>query len=265
MDRLTWLRSFLALAIFLAVARCSPAQTSVRVVQVYVALADNQHQGIVPVPAKLGDGDAPASNLYWGAAFGVKTYFRGSRDWELVYAKPGPTSSILERCVFRYRTRAIYLVADAYRGSEIRQALTDFLSAAAGLHRESLSLTNNRSTLVLTIGGGADLVAYVGHDAFMDFQIEPIHGTRGKPSRPVIVLACDSKYFFAPYLKETGASPLLWTTGLMAPEAYTLKAAIDGWIADEDGESIRSHAAEAYNKYQHCGSLAALHLFATGW
>ena len=42
-----------------------------------VALADNDHQGIVPVPRQLGDGDDPANNLYWGARYGVKTYFRG--------------------------------------------------------------------------------------------------------------------------------------------------------------------------------------------
>jgi hypothetical protein len=29
----------------------------------------------------------------------------------------------------------------------------------------------------------------------------------------------------------------------MAPEAYTLKAALDGWIAGEDDEAIRQRAA----------------------
>jgi phage-related baseplate assembly protein len=51
----------------------------------------------------------------------------------------------------------------------------------------------------------------------------------------------------------------------MAPEAYTLKAALDGWIAGEDDEAIRQRAAQAYDKYQKCGSRAALRLFATGW
>src|SRR5271156_5644071 len=100
---------------------CASAQSVVRVVHVFVALADNQHQGIVPVPAKLGDGDAPASNLYWGAAFGVKSYFRASSDWMLLSSAPGPKPAILERCVFRHRDDAVYLVADAYRGSQIRE------------------------------------------------------------------------------------------------------------------------------------------------
>ena len=49
----------------------------------------------------------------------------------------------------------------------------------------------------------------------------------------------------------------------MAPEAYTLKAALDGWIAQEDDEAIRRRAAQAYDKYQKCGSRAALRLFVT--
>src|SRR5204862_4069337 len=44
------------------------------VVHVVVALCDNAHQGIVPVPKRLGDGRDPASNLYWGARYGVRSY-----------------------------------------------------------------------------------------------------------------------------------------------------------------------------------------------
>jgi hypothetical protein len=51
----------------------------------------------------------------------------------------------------------------------------------------------------------------------------------------------------------------------MAPEAYTLRSAIDSWIAGGNPQEIRQHAADAYDKYQHCGSRAALRLFATGW
>jgi len=51
----------------------------------------------------------------------------------------------------------------------------------------------------------------------------------------------------------------------MAPEAYTLKSALDGWIAGETGEQIRERAAAAYDKYQRCGLKAARRLMATGW
>ena len=44
------------------------------IVQVSVALADNKNQWIVPVPAAIGDGQDPSTNLYWGARYGLKTY-----------------------------------------------------------------------------------------------------------------------------------------------------------------------------------------------
>jgi hypothetical protein len=83
--------------------------------------------------------------------------------------------------------------------------------------------------------------------------------------REVIILACASKQYFGEPLMRTGARPLLWTTGLMAPEAYVLKAAVDGWVNREDGASVRSRAAKAYNAYQNCGLTGATRLFATGW
>ena len=248
---------------FLAVT--SVSRGSPRVVHVFVALADNQHQGIIPVPPALGNGRDPQRNLYWGAAYGVKTYFKAGKDWELVWSGRGTKSAILERCVFKSGKNDVYLVADAYEGSQIKLAVTDFLSAAAGVTKEKVSVHMHSQEVPIAIAGDADLVVYVGHDAFMDFQIPTIAGTRGDKTRQTIVLACASKSFFSPYIRQTGAEPLLWTTGLMAPEAYTLKAALDGWVAHEDNEAIRRRAAQAYDRYQKCGARAALKLFATNW
>ncbi|HKV63385.1 MAG TPA: hypothetical protein VJO16_15850 [Candidatus Acidoferrum sp.] len=249
---------FVVVALFL-LATASAGECSSRVVHVFVALADNQHQGIVPVPAALGNGSDPQRNLYWGAAFGVKTFFKASDEWQVLSCSRRPKSAILERCVFKNRTEDVFLVADAYRGSEIKLAVTDFLSAAAGAKSEKV----NAGDVAIAAGGAADLVAYIGHDALMDFQIPPIAGVKGNKPRLAIILACASKAFFSPYLRLTGAEPLLWTTGLMAPEAYTLKAALNGWIANESDEAIRHRAAQAYDKYQKCGARAALRLFAT--
>jgi hypothetical protein len=235
------------------------------VVHVFVALADNQHQGIVPVPAALGNGRDPLRNLYWGAAFGVKTYFKASREWGLIWSGRGPKDAILERCVFKNSQEDVFLIADAYEGSQIKSAVTDFLSAAAGISSDKIFVKMNTAEVPLAIGGGADLTVYVGHDAFMDFRASPVAGTKGGKLRRTIVLACASRSYFAPYIRETGAQPLLWTTGLMAPEAYTLKAALDGWIALEDDEAIRQRAARAYDRYQKCGPRSALKLFTTSW
>ncbi|MGY6648706.1 hypothetical protein [Wenyingzhuangia sp. IMCC45574] len=57
----------------------------------------------------------------------------------------------------------------------------------------------------------------------------------------------------------------MWTTHLMAPEAYTLKAALDGWMLNESGKQIDERAAQAYHKYQKCGIKGARNLFATGY
>ena len=254
--------AFELLAILLpALAR--ETQASPRVVHVFVALADNQHQGIVPVPAALGNGSDPARNLYWGAAFGVKTFFKASKEWELLSCGRASKDAILDRCIFKSHAEDVFLVADAYEGSQIKMAVTDFLSAAAGISKEKIPVKTHAAEISLSVAGDADLVVYVGHDAFMDFQIQPITGTKGSKLRRTIVLACASKPYFGPYIRQTGASPLLWTTGLMAPEAYTLKAALDGWMAQEDDQAIRRRAAQAYDKYQRCGVAAAMRLFAT--
>jgi hypothetical protein len=234
-----------------------------RVAYVIVALCDNVNQGIVPVPAALGNGDDPARNLYWGARFGVKTHFNASREWRAVGAFENPAPKILERVVYRHRTLDAYLVADAYRGAEIRQATADFFNVASG--NLNPTFDDGGKTYGLGSGAAAHLVAYVGHDGLMDFQLPSLPKRRDEVRRDAVVLACVSKRYFAAGLRETGARPLVWTTNLMAPEAYVLKAALDGWLAREDGESVRLRTAKAYDKYQNCGLKAAQGLFATGW
>lgn len=111
----------------------------------------------------------------------------------------------------------------------------------------------------------ADLLVYVGHDGLMDFSPEKKFQGETSAKREVMVLACASKQYFGPGLRPTGAEPLLLTTNLMAPEAYTLEAPIEGWIAGESGSQIRQRAEAAYAKYQKISQGAALRLFATGW
>jgi len=243
-------------------------KNSVTVIQVFVALCDNVHQGIVPVSATLGNGDDAARNLYWGAAFGVKTFFTKSKDWRIVECQPGPDDGqfIIERCVFKRRDRDAFLVADAYRGSEIRRATQNFLQAAAGQPAETITTPSiDGRAYSLHLGGSARLIAYTGHDGLMDFRLTSPPKKLDDEERDAIILACASKSYFAGALRLTGAKPLLWTTNLMAPEAYILAAAVDGWLKQETDEQIRSRAAKAYDQYQHCGQRSANNLFATGW
>ena len=243
----------------------SPAAiNTVRVIHVFVALCDNVNQGIVPVSATLGNGENPATNLYWGAAFGVKTYFYRSKEWELVWQSK-PQTEVLERLVFKHRNSDVYMIADAYRGKEIKKTTVDFLESAAGRAGETLNVTTRQGDINLHTHGSADLVAYIGHNGLMDFDLQITPIGRDARQRRAIILACASKQYFDKPLIPTGATPLLWTTNLMAPEAYVLSAAIDGWANKESDEAVRARAAAAYHKYQNCGLKAANRLFATGW
>ncbi len=262
-DLFRW--SALALLLCLVTLPGVRSQEAARTVHVFVALADNVNQGIVPVPAKLGNGADPEHNLYWGAAGGVKTFFARSREWQLVLQQQRPKPGILERCVFKHRNANVYVIADAYQGDRIQQAIQDFLGAAAGAGRENVTFRSGANDTVIAAGGNANLIAYIGHDGFMDFQLADLPRQTNPAHREAIILACASKAYFAEPLRSTGAYPLLWTTGLMAPEAYTLKDALDGWILRESNEQIRQRAAMAYDKYQKCGLKGARRLLVSGW
>jgi len=248
-------------------AESKAEQNPFPVIHVFVALCDNVHQGIVPVAPSLGNGDDASRNLYWGAAFGYKTFFSKSRDWQLVSAQPGPYNAqfVIERVVLKRRDRDVFLVADAYRGSEILRATVNFLQSAAGEPGETINVTVDQKSYTLHLHGAADLVAYAGHDGLMDFRLPAFPKKRDEKQRDAIILACASKSYFGDALRATGASPLVWTTNLMAPEAYILAATLDGWLNHESDEKIRLRAAKAYDQYQRCGIKSANTLFATGW
>src|SRR5688572_14812905 len=220
----------------------------VKTIHVFVALCDNKYQGIVPVPSKIGNGQDPAGNLYWGAAYGVKTFFKKSGEWKLIESKKNPAANILERILFKHKTKNIYLLADAYDGQFIKQTTIDFLLACAG--NGFTSIKDNG--IEIPFGGAADILAYVGHDGLMDFSLPNEFENENSEDRKAIMLACKSKQYFSSHIKNTGVEPLLWTTGLMAPEAYILHDALNKWIDTGDPALTRIAAANAYAKYQNC-------------
>ncbi len=99
----------------------------------------------------------------------------------------------------------------------------------------------------------------------MDFQLTEKFQNSDNSKRDVIILACYSKEFFSPHLKAANVNPLVWTTGLMCPEAYTVHDAITGYVNKESNEGVRKRAALAYSKYQKCSEKAARNLLVTGW
>lgn len=231
-------------------------------IHVIVALCDNKYQGIVKVPPAIGNGQSPATNLYWGAAYGVKTFFSGkSSDWKLIHIQKQVSDTVLERLLFKHKTKPVYLMADAYNGKYIKKATENMLEYASG--NMVVKMTSDNKPL--SFGGASDIICYTGHDGLMDFSIDRDFKKRDNKSRSTIVLACYSKRYFSSHLKATGAIPLVWSTGLMAPEAYILHDALRSKLNNENETRVQDAAAKAYSKYQKCSIQAAKKLLVTGW
>ncbi|MCW3102455.1 MAG: hypothetical protein JWO09_895 [Bacteroidetes bacterium] len=231
-----------------------------KIIHVFVALCDNESQGIVPVPKKIGNGNDPDNNLYWGCGYGVRTFFKAAAEWRMVSKRKSVSSDILERCIFKHITKDVYMVADAYKGDHIKKCNEDFFRSSSGNSTDTVMLKEQVLNLQT-----AQLVCYVGHDGLMDFSIDNYPVQKDNAKKDVMILACASKLYYKNGIKAAGATPVLWTTNLMCPEAYTLKAAIDGWLLNESGAQIHLRAAEAYDQYLKCGIKGAKNLFATGW
>lgn len=216
-------------------------------IHVIVSLVDNISQGIVPIPAKIGNGNDPRSNLYWGAAYGVKTFLSKAEGWRNLGCKQGINDTILESCEFAWQDK-LTVTADAYRGSRIGQAMLDFMRQAA----------------TPPLAAQREMVVFIGHDGLMDEQNQPLvqhfpkHAGHNKEA---VVLACLSDEFFAGHLLAAGSKPVVTTFSFMAPEAYVLEAVARGFANHASEAELRSAAANAYAKYQHISAKAGKSVF----
>lgn len=240
------------------------------VIHVSVALADNINQWIVPVPEAIGNGQNPVNNLYWGARYGLKTFLMKDAGWKKIKSFKPTNEAILERLVlFKKMTRngklvQVYLVADAWDGKYITETIERFLRFSAG--HESVLLNVGLNTEI-NAGGMSHLKVYIGHNALMDYfgakdkMISTPETAPGQMQSDAIVLACKSKPYFSERLKAISAYPLVLTTGLMAPEAYSLDAAITSWVKGKSSIDTRKASASAYAKYQKINQRSAKILF----
>lgn len=234
-----------------------------QVIHVFVALCDNEYQGIVPVPKGIGNGQNENTNLYWGCGYGVRTYFKNSANWKHISSVKNSKTHVLERCVFKHKATGAILVADAYDGQYMRHTLAAFFNAGAGVVEDSVMIDST----YYYAGGASELVAFVGHNGLMDvYDMTTDEYTKQDTlKRDAMLLCCSASYYFGDYLKKLEMYPVLWTTHLMAPEAYTLHDAIETWLKGGTGLEIETAAATAYNKYQKCGMRGAMNLFKTGY
>lgn len=244
------------------------AESKPVVVHVIVALCDNRHQGIVPVSATLGNGQDARNNLYWGAMYGIRSHLLGAERWRPIAENIHDNDSILASFAAVKTLRrgqdsiTVYLVAEGWDGRYIRAATMRFLDMVGGTVRDTVRLDHGHDTLLLSSGGDAHLICYVGHNGLMDFTPAryPMYDSTAE-ARSAVVLACASKSYFQEILQRIDAHPLLLTTNLMAPEAYTLAAVIQSFVSGESAEIVVSAAARAYATYQKCSPGAARGLF----
>jgi len=216
-------------------------------IHVVVSLVDNASQGIVPVPAKIGNGDDPRSNLYWGALYGVKTFLSKANGWRKLGCEQDISDTIMERCEFAWEDK-LTVTADAYRGSRIDQAMLDFMQQAA---------TPPNATK-------REMVVFIGHDGLMDAQNQPIIERFPKHAghdKQAVVLACMSEEFFSKHLLAAGSKPVVTTFSFMAPEAYVLEAVARGFANQASEAELRSSAGTAYAKYQRISAKAGKAVF----
>lgn len=238
----------------------------VQVVHVYVALCDNASQGIIPVPAKIGNGDKPDANLYWGCSDGLKSCFRASKFWKALPAVVSPREEVLERVVFRHAARKdVYLVADAWRGREIKPCLQAFVNAAGATGvAESIQVKGpDGADVTLPLGSRARWLAYIGHNGLMEFEVtwpEVSAGGAGLGATPrrAFVLCCVGQRYFP----KLGIPVALTTTQLMYPGAFILRDALEVVFDGKSGAEVKAAAARAYARNQKISVKAAAGVFA---
>jgi len=240
------------------------------VAHVVVALVDNDTQGVLPVPPTLGNGRDARNNLYWGALYGVKTFMTKRAGWRRLVHDGKTPDGVLERLVLTKditrngKTIPVYLVAEAWNGQRMEDALYRFYNIVGGKDKEILKVTAGDKNFDLECAGNAHITGFVGHNGMMDHDL--LEGPKPE-ARPfptsAIVLACLSESYFHKRLENLGAYSLLLTNGLMAPEAYTLNAAVTAWFEGQTPAQTHEAAAAAYHKYQKCGMKGARRLFYT--
>ena len=232
-------------------------------VRVFVPLCDNVHQGILPVPKAIGNGQDPKSNLYWGARYGVRSVFSNAQGWGTEQMPFSDSDSvILDRVVFRKKLPSgsdLIVLAEAYDGRQMQSCLDDFFDAARG---------NGAAIKNFDLSGcdlaNPNLVVFNGHNGIIKADVMPNQLSADRP-RDVAAIACLTDESFTVQLEQMNAYPALMTLSLMAPEGYVLKALIEEWASLGTGEEIHSAVATAYNTYQKCGIRGARGVFSTGW
>lgn len=230
------------------------------VVTVHVALC---HNGIIWCGLRgFGDGDNPRRNLYWGGA-GLRAFFdHRAPGFRRVFLDGGDGKIVLERVVYRrrvlpngaWRRRGVkpepfdlYLVALAYRGTEIGAASARFIEEVASERGGTLRLTDGRR---LELGGLGHVVGYAGHNHLMDAPDYVFPKLRRRAPLGYFALSCLNASYLARPLHSPHTRALLLTQSLMFPGAFTIEGLLSGLADGLPLAEVYGRGVERYARFQ---------------
>lgn len=231
------------------------------VVQAHVALCSNDT--IRCGGHGLGDGDSLEKNLYWATSGGARGWFsRKNSGWTLAHRGGGDGSGLLAVDVWKrrvqpneaWRARGVskpfdaYVVAYAWRGGAIDEAVRTYLVDLFGDAPRPITLDDGTK---LAAGGAAQLVAWVGHDRWMDYDRFDWAGFEalekpGAPSKGVIAVACMTYQYLAQHTTAQNRIPLLYTRDFVFAGSHALDGAVLAFLDGRSLDGIRRAGAQAY-------------------
>jgi hypothetical protein len=233
------------------------------VIQVHLALCDNTV--IRCGGAGLGDGDSLRTNLYWSTSEGLRGWLTEQpTGWHLVAEDPPGTGARITRSVWQRsitpgatwralgveRAFPVYLVIDVWRGS------APAIDAATAAFARDLYDTTPRVVraggLSLDAGGAAHVIAWVGHNRWMDYErfSWPSVARQPRGAKGVIAIACYSQAYLASRIEASGNLALTVTRDFVMASGAPLVGALDALLGGRDLQAIRVAATAAYAKGQ---------------
>jgi hypothetical protein len=227
------------------------------VVQVHVPLCDNDV--LRCGRGRLGDGEDADGNLYWATSGGFRGWFgRKGSPWRLVHRVARPEDDVIEVRVWRRRVApgpalrargvkkpvTVYVVAYAWRGESIARAMSAYATDLFGGGARRIALPGGE---VLAAGGAARLVAFVGHNGWMDVSdFRWPRSPSGAPRKATIAVACITEDYLAPAVPDERRVPLLFTRSLLFAGAHAFEGAVSAFAGGQSLAGIRESAVRAY-------------------
>ncbi len=228
-------------------------------VSLHVALYEDGRRG-----RKLGDGASPASNMYWGALFGVDNFLVNEAGWTRIHSDEGNGRSIVRRSIFRKTVEPtaawvergieepfdLFVLAQAWPHARIREAMTQPIREAMCGDRTLFDVDGRK----VSFGAGSAMVGYLGQNQMLTDYWDPFAMLDDCPPRPtqigVFYLAPRSGVLMHRPVVDHGLYSVLFAREIITPEAYIFNGMMNALISGELGDDFMSEAAAAYTRYQ---------------